>query len=126
MERQEMLVISCLVGESIRIGEDIEIHILKRSGGSVPIGIAAPSDVPVHRQGLSERIRAEGPANPDAPRAAPEAKRPVRPLIRLSPANPSSGGAPQPPTSAAGPRVIYRRARRRLSAPRNQDDSRDR
>ncbi len=44
-----MLVIRRRVGESFRIGEDIEIQILESTGGQVKIGIRAPRDVSVLR-----------------------------------------------------------------------------
>jgi len=44
-----MLVLSREQGESIVIGQDIVIHVVKIARGRVRIGIIAPADVPVHR-----------------------------------------------------------------------------
>lgn len=44
-----MLVLSRKTGQSIRIGDDIEITITKTQGNRVRIGIQAPLEVPVHR-----------------------------------------------------------------------------
>lgn len=44
-----MLVLSREQGESIVIGQDIVIHVVKIARGRVRIGIIAPDDVPVDR-----------------------------------------------------------------------------
>lgn len=45
-----MLVLSRKVGESIMIGDSIEICILATEGETVRIGIKAPKEIEVHRQ----------------------------------------------------------------------------
>lgn len=52
-----MLVLGRLSGESIMIGDDIVITVLGVRHGSVRIGIAAPKDVPVHREEIYNRIK---------------------------------------------------------------------
>ncbi len=54
-----MLVLSRGVGESIVIGDSIEVHVLENRGRGrqVRLGIDAPRDVPVHRSEVAERIR---------------------------------------------------------------------
>ncbi len=54
-----MLILTRRSNETIRIGNDIQITVLGTSGGKVRIGIAAPKDVPVHRQEVYEQIQAE-------------------------------------------------------------------
>lgn len=50
-----MLVLSRRVGESIRIGDDIEISIVEiRDGTTIKLGISAPRDVTVLRSELLE------------------------------------------------------------------------
>ena len=44
-----MLIISRRAGESILIGEDIEIEVLETGSGRVKLGITAPRAVPVLR-----------------------------------------------------------------------------
>jgi len=44
-----MLVISRRAGESILIGEDVEIQVLETGSGRVKLGISAPRAVPVLR-----------------------------------------------------------------------------
>jgi carbon storage regulator len=47
-----MLLIRRHSGQSIRIGEDVEIHISELSPSRVTIGITAPREVPVVRSEL--------------------------------------------------------------------------
>ena len=51
-----MLVLTRRVGESIRIGDDIEVTILEDRGHQIRVGIEAPKEVPVHRSEVLERI----------------------------------------------------------------------
>ena len=51
-----MLVLARRVGESILIGNDIVIKILKIEGNSVKIGIEAPKKYRVYRKELYDRI----------------------------------------------------------------------
>ena len=44
-----MLVLSRLVGESLRIG-DVRVTVVKVVGDRVRLGVEAPLDVPVHRE----------------------------------------------------------------------------
>ena len=53
-----MLVLSRKTGESIMIGDDIEITLVSTEGSKVRIGIQAPADVPVHRKEIYLEIRA--------------------------------------------------------------------
>ncbi len=52
-----MLVLTRRIGESIRIGDDIAIRILDIQRGQVRIAIAAPREVPVHREEIYEQVR---------------------------------------------------------------------
>jgi carbon storage regulator len=60
-----MLVLTRRCGESLMIGDDIEIRILEVKGDLVKVGIAAPRTMPVHRQEVYEEIKQ---ANHDAAR----------------------------------------------------------
>jgi carbon storage regulator len=53
-----MLVFTRRRQEAIRIGDRIEIRILRVGRDGVRIGITAPPDVPVHREEVYEEIRA--------------------------------------------------------------------
>lgn len=54
-----MLVLSRKENQSLIIGDDIKVTVLKVEGANIRIGIEAPKDIPVHRQEVYERIREE-------------------------------------------------------------------
>ena len=54
-----MLILSRKVGELITIGDQIVISVLEVKGSQVRLGIAAPSEVTIHRGEIYERIREE-------------------------------------------------------------------
>ena len=59
-----MLILSRRIGESLVIGDDISITVLRVKGNQVRLGISAPKSIAVQREELSERIK------PDATAAA--------------------------------------------------------
>jgi len=54
-----MLVLSRKEGEAICIGESIEIRVIRLRSGSVRLGVTCPREIPVHREEVRERLRAE-------------------------------------------------------------------
>ena len=52
-----MLVLGRIVGESITIGDDIEIKIVRIRDNQVRLGITAPRDIAVHRKEVYEAIQ---------------------------------------------------------------------
>lgn len=54
-----MLIITRKKGESIMIGDDIEITVSKIDDGSVKIGIEAPRNVNILRKELYEEVEKE-------------------------------------------------------------------
>lgn len=55
-----MLVLLRRIGESIMIGDDVVVTVLAVDGhNKVKIGIAAPRNVPVHREEVYEQVMAE-------------------------------------------------------------------
>ncbi|WP_017211306.1 carbon storage regulator CsrA [Clostridium beijerinckii] len=54
-----MLIITRKKGESLMIGDDIEIVISKIDDGSVKIGIKAPKDITILRKELFEEVEKE-------------------------------------------------------------------
>lgn len=54
-----MLVLARKVGQSIVIGEEIELTIIEVRGEQVRIGVQAPRSIAVHRKELLEQIKAE-------------------------------------------------------------------
>lgn len=64
-----MLVVSRRVGESVKIGEEIEVKITRVDrDGAVRLAIDAPRSVPIFRHELYDAIKARGetPLAPDA------------------------------------------------------------
>ena len=92
-----MLTLTRSVGETIRIGDDIEIHVVEVRGGTVRLGFKAPREVAIHREEVYRQIAeanllaakvtadgigalaafapppADGPAEPAAPAGPSEA-----------------------------------------------------
>ena len=44
-----MLILTRRIGESLIIGDDVEVHVLGVKGNQVRIGVDAPKEVTVHR-----------------------------------------------------------------------------
>lgn len=59
-----MLILTRRVGETLVIGDDIEVTILGINRNQVKVGINAPRDVEVHREEVKQRIDA-GMPHPD-------------------------------------------------------------
>ena len=69
-----MLVLTRKAGQSIMIGDDIEVRVLSGDGAKVRLGIQAPLSVPVHRTEIYLEIQAQsaestGSEQHDLPRA---------------------------------------------------------
>jgi carbon storage regulator len=60
-----MLVVTRRVGQAIKIGHDITVSVQEVNGKQVRIGVDAPRDVPVHREEVYERIKADAPEDPN-------------------------------------------------------------
>jgi carbon storage regulator len=53
-----MLVLARKVGQSIVIGDNIELTVIEVRGEQVRIGVQAPRSIAVHRKELLEQVRA--------------------------------------------------------------------
>ncbi len=54
-----MLILTRRVGESLMIGDDVNVTVLGIRGNQVRIGVNAPKNVSVHREEIYERIQQE-------------------------------------------------------------------
>lgn len=54
-----MLILTRRVGETVRIGDEIEVSVLAIKGNQVRLGVNVPRNVAVHREEIYERIKAE-------------------------------------------------------------------
>lgn len=54
-----MLIITRKKGESLMIGDDIEITVSKIDDGSVKIGVNAPKNISILRKELYEQVKEE-------------------------------------------------------------------
>jgi len=54
-----VLVLTRRIGETLNIGDDVQVTIIGICGSRVRIGIMAPKEVPVHREEIRERIERE-------------------------------------------------------------------
>ena len=54
-----MLILTRRVGESLMIGDDVNVTVLGIRGNQVRIGVNAPKDVAVHREEIYARIQQE-------------------------------------------------------------------
>jgi carbon storage regulator len=62
-----MLVFTRRRNQTIKIGDGIEVRVLRVGRDGVRLGIVAPPDVPVHRQEIYDQIRDANRSAADTP-----------------------------------------------------------
>ena len=61
-----MLVLTRKPGQSIMIGDGVEVQVLSVAGEKVRLGITAPRNVSIFRNEVYDRIESEGEASSEA------------------------------------------------------------
>jgi carbon storage regulator len=54
-----MLILTRRVGETLMIGNEITVTVLSVQGNQIRLGIAAPKEIPVHREEVYVRLQEE-------------------------------------------------------------------
>ncbi len=62
-KRISVLILTRKVGETLTIGDNIEVTVLEVRGGQVRIGVNAPRDVVVNRKEILNRLKPEADTN---------------------------------------------------------------
>ncbi len=60
-----MLILTRRIGETVVIGDDVDITVLGVKGNQVRLGVKAPKEVSVHREEIYERICRENDQQAD-------------------------------------------------------------
>ncbi|WP_456991270.1 carbon storage regulator CsrA [Geodermatophilus sp. SYSU D01105] len=89
-----MLTLTRSVGETIRIGDDIEVHVVEVRGGTVRLGFKAPREVTIHREEVYRQI---AEANLLAAQVTADT------LGALAAFAPAAAPAPEPAPAGEGP-----------------------
>jgi carbon storage regulator len=63
-EAVHMLILTRRTGETLRIGDDVEVTVMAVNGSQVRIGIKAPRNVAVDREEIAERKQREHGSTP--------------------------------------------------------------
>lgn len=62
-----MLILTRRVGETVVIGNDVDITVLGVKGNQVRLGVKAPREISVHREEIYKRIKGESGKGKSAP-----------------------------------------------------------
>ena len=54
-----MLILTRRIGETLIIGDQVQVTVMSVQGNQVRLGVNAPKDIPVHREEVYQRIQKE-------------------------------------------------------------------
>ncbi len=66
-----MLILTRRVGETVMIGDEVTVTVLRVKGNQVRLGVNAPKSVSVQREEIFHRIKREGANHVDHPADEP-------------------------------------------------------
>jgi carbon storage regulator len=93
-----VLTLTRSVGETIRIGDDIEVHVVEVRGGTVRLGFKAPREVTIHREEVYRQI---AEANLLAAQVTADTLGALAAFAPASSGTPESGSDAEPTPTAA-------------------------
>ena len=67
-----MLILTRRIGETLTIGDNVQVTVLGVKGNQVRLGVNAPKEIPVHREEIYQRIQKEKEANGGQPLPRPD------------------------------------------------------
>jgi carbon storage regulator len=54
-----VLILTCRIGETLKTGDTIDVTVDGIKGSQIRVGIAAPRNVPAHREEIHEMVNAD-------------------------------------------------------------------
>jgi carbon storage regulator len=66
-----VLILTRRIGETVMIGEEITVTVLRVKGNQVRLGVNAPKSISVQREEIFHRIKHEGAEAPQAAETTP-------------------------------------------------------
>ena len=58
-----MLILTRKVGETLLIGDEVEVTVLSMKGNQIRLGVKAPREVAVHREEIAKKLTSEPEAD---------------------------------------------------------------
>jgi carbon storage regulator len=71
-QEDQMLILTRRVGETVMIGDEVAVTVLRVKGNQVRLGVNAPKSISVQREEIFQRIKRENGQNEASPHGADE------------------------------------------------------
>ena len=71
MEDRQVLILTRRIGETVMIGDEVTVTVLRVKGNQVRLGVNAPKSVSVQREEIFHRIKHEGAEAPQVEETTP-------------------------------------------------------